>query len=858
VRKENGQIQEQRQGSGTQSFATRLRTADGAGDGAGHLPPDEQQLLRTLEQLGIKRLLKRHKEAQRLLRENGATYNDFDTRETARAWQFDPIPLLIDAKQWAGIEAGLIQRAELFNLILADIYGPQKLIEAGLLPPELIYAHKGFLWPCVGMPTSGGRHLNLYSANLARGRDGRYWVLEDHSQPPFGSGYALENRIVMGRSFPRLFQDFQVHRLALFFRALGQRLTSLARHNQAEPCVVVLTPGPETPHYFEHAYLAAYLGFPLVLGADLIVRDGCVWLKTVGGLRQVDVIFNRMEDEYCDPLELRDDSRLGVTGLLEAIRLGNVVTSNFVGCSLLRNPALLAFLPALCRYLLKEELKLPSVATWWCGQPREREFVLRNLNRLVIRPIHPLSGLPEKLPGELSRAQLEQWRLRITADPHLYVGQELSSLAGAPSFISSSIEPRPCVLSTYLTSNEHSYQVLSGGLARVDADEVSLLVAKSGGYSKDTWVLTGELDKQVNLWRDVPPNHYVEPTKGSLPSRAAENLFWAGRYAERSEATARLLRSILNQFREFSEFRDPDDRRSLEHLLRALTHVTQTYPGFVGEGAVKRLADPRDELMSLASDVERPGSLRSSLRGFASSAYFVRDTLPVDAWRIVDNIQQNWNPRFSISLIGSGRLHDSIDSLLVQLSAFSGLNNDNMARETDWLFLKIGRSLERGLNLLALLRATLVPYSKPSMEAQMFATVLATSSSLITYRRRYRSFMQLPMILELLLTDVNYPRSFAYQLHQLQRMVAELPQRLADQAEVKGGVINEFFADLSGTDLKLQTQVSGNDANYPLLEELLKEQKVRLEKLSETLMQLYFSPTLVRQQLGPLRQRGAA
>ena len=855
---ENQQSQEQRQNSGSQSFATELGRFETPGSAEGELRPHERQLLQTLDALGSKRLLKRRKEGQRLLRENGATYNDFVTTDAPRSREFDPIPLIIDNDQWEKIESGLAQRAELLNLILADIYGSRRLIADGLLPPELIYTHKGFLRPCIDLLPAGDRLLNLYSANLAKGRDGRFWVLEDFAQPPFGSGYALENRIIMTRSFPRLFQDFQVHRLAMYFRALGNRLAQLARNNRSEPRIVVLTPGPESPHYFEHAYLASYMGFPLVQGADLIVRDGCVWLKSVGGLRQVDVILNRLEDELCDPLELRDDSLVGVTGLLEAVRLGNVVTGNAIGCDILKNPALLAFLPVLARHLLGEELLLPSVATWWCGQPREREFVLRNLNQLIIKPIHPMAGISYSLPGELSEAQLNAWRERILADPHLFVGQELSSLATAPAFLTDRIEQRPCVISTYLTAHEQSYVAMPGALTRINENEGRLLVSKSGGYSKDTWVLTREPDKQVNLWREVQPNQYIEPSMGSLPSRAAENLFWVGRYAERSDATARLLRSILMKYREVSEFRDPDDRRSMEHLLRALTQVTSTYPGFVGEGAGQKLADPRAELMSIASDGDRSGSLRSSLRGFAHSAYFVRDILPVDAWRIVDNIQQNWNPRFSISYIGSGRLHDSIDRLLVQLSAFSGLNSDNMARETDWLFMKIGRSLERALNLIELLRATLVPYFKPSMEAQMFETVLATSNSLITYRRRYRSFMQLPTILELLLTDRNYPRALAYQLNQLQRMIAELPHNSVSAPSRDETMIHELFAELSNADPKQLSQLSQNDDCYILLENLLLEQKQRLEKLSEALMQLYFSPTLIPRHLEIFRQDRAS
>ncbi|WP_244151845.1 circularly permuted type 2 ATP-grasp protein [Malonomonas rubra] len=848
------QFQEQRQHSGGQSFARELGRFDQTSEPGQSRPAHDNQLLQTLNKLGNKRLDKRRKEAQRLLRENGATFNDFETSDTSRSWQFDPIPLIIGREDWAQVEQGLVQRAELLNLILHDMYGPRELLAKGLLPPELVYTHKGFLWPCVGLLPPEEKYLNLYSANLAKGKDGRFWVFEDFAQPPFGSGYALENRIVMTRSFARLFQDFQVHRLAMYFRTLRNRLAQLARHNRAEPTIVVLTPGPEHPLYFEHSYLASYLGCPLVQGADLVVRNGCVWLKTVSGLRQVDVILQRLADDLCDPLELRADSLFGVPGLLEAIRLGNCATANAIGSGALQNPALLSFLPSLAKELLGEELILPSVATWWCGQPREREFVLQHLNQLIIRPIHPLPGLPASIPGRLNESQLAEWRQRIIANPHLFVGQEISSLTTAPSFVSGQIEERPCVLSTYLTAKDDSYVAMSGGLARVDDDEAKLLVAQSGGYSKDTWVLTAEPKKEVNLWRLAQPDQLIEPLLGPLPSRAAENLYWAGRYAERSEATARLLRSILIKFREYSEFRDPDDRLSLEHLLRALTHVTVTYPGFVGEGGRKKLADPRSELMSLARDVDRPGSLRSSLRGFGQAAYIVRDLLPTDAWRIVDNIQQNWNPRFSITQIGSGRLHDSINQLLVQLSAFSGLNNDNMARETDWLLLKIGRSLERALNLIALLRATLVPYFKPSMEAQMFETVLANSNSLITYRRRYRSFMQLPTILELLLCDENYPRSLAYQLRQLERMIAELPaEREQSQADPDTLLISEVLATLRGSEPKALAQLSRNNDCYPLLEELLTQQKDQLERLSEALMNLYFSPSLVPQQLGSAR-----
>jgi uncharacterized circularly permuted ATP-grasp superfamily protein/uncharacterized alpha-E superfamily protein len=845
---------------GSQSFATELGNYNEICAFAGEMPLHWQTLMQTLEKLGNNRLQRRRREAQRLLRENGATHNDFDPVDAKRSWQFDPVPMVLGSDEWAHIEAGLVQRAELLDLILADIYGARKLIRDGLLPPQLIYTHRGFLRPCVGLLPAGERHLNVYSANLVRANDGRFWVVEDRTQPPFGAGYALENRIVMARSFSRLFQDFQVHRLAMYFRALRQSLVQLARQNKAEPRIVVLTPGPEHHNYFEHAYFASYLGYPLVQGGDLVVRDSCVWLKSVGGLRQVDVILRRLDDDLCDPLELRGDSAFGVPGLLEAIRRGKVATANFIGSSVLENPALLAFLPGLCRYFLGEDLLLPSVATWWCGQPRERDFVLENLDKLVIKPIYPIPGLPEMIPGQLSKAQLGARRERILANPHLFVGQELASISTIPAFVTDKIEPRHSILSTFLAAKERTYVVMPGGLTRISAGQSSLLYPKQGErFSKDTWVLTKEPEKQVNLWVYAQPDQLIKPLLGPLPSRAAENLFWAGRYAERSEATSRLLSSILTKLRDVNEFRDQDDRRSLHQLLLAVTHVTSTYPGFVDEGSAEKLADPRAELLSVTTDGERPGSLRSSLRRLGQAAYAVRDMLPGDAWRVVDNMQQNWNPKVSISQIGSGRLHDSINQLILQLSAFSGLTHENMSRETAWLVLNIGRRLERALNLIELLRATLVPCYEPSMEAQMMETVLATSNSLVVFRRRYRSFMQLSTLLELLLLDVNYPRALAYQLNQLQVHIGALPRELPNERPHKDEqLISAAVTELRSTDHKQLTLLSSSDRSYPLLDKLLDSQQSRLELLLEALMEIYFSPVQVPQQMGVVASRKAA
>ncbi len=844
---------------GAQSFVTELGMHSRAAANDSALPA-EQQLMQFVEIFGPKHLAKRRKIAGQMLRANGATHNVFDAPEHPRVWQFDPIPLVISADEWVHIEAGLVQRARLLNLILADIYGARKLFSQGLLPPELVYAHKGFLWPCVGHVLDKDQPLSMYSANLARGRDGRFWVLKDRTNPLFGSGYALENRLVMSHSFSGLFKDLQVHRLAMYFHSLHAMLTRLARHNQTDPRIVLLTPGPHHDAYFEHAYLAAYLGYPLVQGADLVVRDSCLWLKSVGGLRQVDVVLRRVDDALCDPLELHGDSLYGVPGLLEALRLGNVATPNPLGSSALENPGLMAFLPSISRALLGEELLLSSVATWWCGQPRECEFVLQNLDRLVIKSIHPMAELDSLSPGHLDAEQLKLLRARILERPQLYVGQEIDGFATVPSFARDEIEPCYSVLTTYLTAEDNSYVVMPGGLTRISplAAELPLLQQESR-FSKDTWVLTAEPDKQVNFWKKAQSEQMIISQLGSLPSRSAENLFWAARYAERTEAGARLMRLILIKLHELNEFHDADDQLSLNFLLQVLTKVSASYPGFVGAQAAKKLLDPRAELLSLACDANRDGSLQASLRSFGRATYAVRDLLPGDAWLVVDSMQQNWKPKISVAQIGTDRLIDSIDQLILQLAAFSGLTHENMSRELAWNLLNAGRRLERGLNLIELLRVALVPCHSGDLAEQMMEMVLATSNSLIVFRRRYRSFMQLENILELLLMDEDYPRSLAYQLRFLQVHIAVLAQeRGSEQIAQDKQLIDETLSALRAVNAAQLTQLSNGEGSYPLLQKLLDAQQERLLKLSGLLTQFYFSPALVQQQVGGVIQERAS
>jgi len=842
---------------GGQYYETKLGSYDEMCAFEGQLLPHWQPLLQEIEQLGRDGLERRQQMAQRLLRENGVTFNIYDgQRGAASPWQLDPVPLFISAEEWAVIEAGLVQRTELLNLVLADLYGAQTLLRQGILPPELIFSHAGFQRCCVGVPFPEQRPLVLASSNLARGPDGRMWVIDDRTQSPSGAGYALENRMVMTRIAPALFRDCHVKRLASFFQPLRDRLARLAPQNRQDPRIVVLTPGPYSPTYFEHAYLANYLGYALVQGDDLSVRDGRVWLKSLEGLHQVDVILRRLDDAYCDPLELREDSRLGVSGLVQAARLGHVAIANPIGSAVLENHGLMAFLPSIARHFLGEELKLPSVATWWCGQARERNFVLDNLDQMVIKTIHRSRGYRAIFGAQLTTAELAELRERILARPHLYTGQEMVSFSTAPSLVDGHIEPRHAVLRSFLVAGDDGYIAMPGGLTRISTQQGELVVSnRFGGSSKDAWVLSDRPVNYVSLWRQPQLDQVLPLRAEPLPSRAADNLFWAGRYVERAEGIARLLRAIFLVRRELRDAHADDQKPYLHSLLRALTHVTGTYPGFVGEGSKPLLRKPQGEIRSLLHDQERPGSLAAILQSFGQAALTVRDYWPAEIWRVIDAIQQDWPIDNEAPESGSYRMEDRLDHLIMQLVAFGGLSAESMTRESGWMLLDIGRRLERALGLISLLRATLVPVLDDSIHRQLMEAVLVTCDSLNTFRRRYRSYMHLPTVIELLLMDESHPRSLAYQLDALQQHIADLPH---DNSRHRLGAdqrcILAAYTELRLADAAELSRCEKEDGYCKSLDQLFESQTASLWKLSDQLTETYFSHAQPLQQLAPQQQ----
>jgi uncharacterized circularly permuted ATP-grasp superfamily protein/uncharacterized alpha-E superfamily protein len=801
----------------------------------GQLRPHWSKFVSSLERLGRDELTLRWENARRIIREHGVTYNVYgDPQGMDRPWELDMVPLLIPAAEWAQIEAGLAQRTRLFNLILADLYGPQRLLREGHLPPALVYANPNFLRPCHGLPVPQQIYLHLHGVDLARSPEGRRWVLSDRTQTPSGAGYALENRIVLSRTLPDEFRDCQVQRLAAFFRLQSDMLRSLAPNNRDNPSVVLLTPGPYNETYFEHDYLARYLGLTLVEGGDLTVRDSKVFIKTLEGLRPVDVILRRVDDSFCDPLELRGDSFLGVAGLLEAARAGNVTIANALGSGLIESPVFLAFLPGLCRQLLGEELKLPSVATWWCGQPKERQYVIDHLDEIVVKAAFSSRSSAPFFGGKLGKEERAQLVREIQARPHDFVGQEQVALSTAPVWQNNRLEPRPLVLRTYVTATNDAFAVMPGGLTRVSTSAADLNVSmQSGGGSKDTWVLTEGPVNMVSLLTASGQPIRAGRSSAELPSRVADNLFWLGRYAERLENTLRLLRCVVIRMTDES---GADGAPELSALAQVLVRLDLLPERFRERVSLKEL---EHEILLLIYKQERAGSARQILgrvRGIAST---VRDRFSADTWSILNklNIDARSRPR-RIPLADALGL---LNTVIVDLSAFSGMEMENMTRGLGWRFLDFGRRLERATHLVRLFRAGVCHEMKAG---SVLEPVLEIFDSLMTYRRRYFASVQLPSVLELLLLDEGNPRSFAFQLKALREHAANLPREAGAVGESDTEKRIAGLASLLRTaDLGALTRPEDSDSNGAL-DSLLADFVVELGVLSTELTHHYFTHTV--------------
>jgi uncharacterized circularly permuted ATP-grasp superfamily protein/uncharacterized alpha-E superfamily protein len=814
-----------------------------------------------LTEIGVPELLRRQQEARRLLEQDGVIYNVYGDGRQPNSWQLDPVPTLIGSREWEAIESGVIERAELLSMILEDLYGPRELLTKKLLPAELVFGSEGFLRACDGIRLPGSQQLFTYAADIGRDADGRPVVMADRTQAPSGAGYALENRTVIQRVIPSLYRDSQVHRLAPFFRSLRLALKEVAPAAASEdPRIVVLTPGPLNETAFEHAVLASTLGFPLVEGRDLVVSERRVFMRSVGRLEPVDVILRRVDAVWCDPLELRPDSQLGVPGLVEAARAQTVSIVNTLGSSVLESPALMAFVPRLAEHLLGGPLKLRSTPAWWCGEEPARKHVLANLRELILRPTSAAIGEPTHRGWELSAAQVKRIKRLIEARPGDWVGQQPPAMASSPTLTADGLQPRRSLLRAFAVTRGDSYVVMPGGLTRV-APEAHLgrISTQAGATTKDTWVLSSEPEPLTGVWLQPGPAVEAIDPMSSIPSRAAENLWWLGRYAERAEAVTRMLRTVQDRRNEFEGSANPPGVQTLRALLVGLTETTGTYPGFArgtraGFDGEQLLERPGDELQALIGDAGRPGTLAHSVRALLDCAYGVRDQLSGDTWLIVGPLER------AITQVGrpggaterSTRAQSALQEVMRSLLVLSGLGIESMVRDIGWRFMDAGRRLERSVQLLSLLRHTVCAVRGDAADSMMLESVLTTAESIITYRLRYRARAQLETVLELLLLDPGNPRSLAYQLERLTEDLEVLPRGgdlrlseerqlvLAAHTDLRLAEIGSLVRDRAAVAPVAGPPIDGVTATRPQLDAFLLDLHTRLSAAADAVDRAHF------------------
>lgn len=758
-------------------------------DAAGGVRPHWSALAAALTAVGPEEYARRHDAAQAMIRDNGVTYNVYDDADgQARPWQLDILPLAISAQDWRIIEAGIVQRATLANALLADIYGAQKLIAGGHLPPHLVLGHPQFLRPLMGVAPPNGVHVHLYSADLARAADGSWRILSSRGDAPSGIGYALENRIVVGQTFPELFGEMGIRRLASFFNAHREQVLLLSQGRKGR--AVLLTPGPHNEAYFEHAYLAHYLGLTLVEGIDMTVRGGEVFLKTLAGLERVAVIFRRVDSDFCDPLELRGDSALGIPGLVDVVRAGGVVLANALGGGVVESPAMDAYLPALARAVLGEELKLPDIPTVWCGTEWGRKEALARLDRVIVRDAFDARPLfsrasSARLGGELSLPEVLVLKERLARRGATVVTQDAVPLGLAPVYEGGRIGARPVSLRVFAAWTQQGYRVMPGGLTRVAPDNQGrALSMQSGASSKDTWIAG---DGGVDSFSLLPQTDRLEIRRvGEAPtSRAMDNLFWLGRYAERAENLVRTLRAIAQRLA------DGGVTQLTEPLLRPIAGAGLAPPASGGGEA--RLAKT---LRTLLHDRRSVNGLPQLLSRMRRTAWSARDRLSLDTWRTIHGFTEADALPDAARAFDPAEMITDLDALIREAAAFAGQCAENMTRGPNWLCVDLGRRIERAAHLAALIRQ--VSASSDELETERIRMALEIADSAMTYRSRYMGQMQIAPLVDLLLLDASNPRAAAFQFEAIEAHLHELPRKTDGQRRgLANGIVTEMRARLA-------------------------------------------------------------
>jgi len=824
------------------SYRTRSGYYDEYVDDKGKPRDHWQTVSKLFKNLTPEELAVRDKQLKRIVKDNGITYNVYSENEAeSRPWVMNMLPMVLGGAEMRELESSLGQRAELFNRVFKDLYGPQQLVKDGLLPSYLAFSNPHFLRACHNWSNQAENPVHLYVADLARAPDGRWWVLSDRLEAASGLGYALENRLLSSRVFPSILRQLGVRTLDHFLSNLCGSYEALAPNNRDNPRVVMLTPGPANETYFEQSFLARNLGYSLVEGADLTVRDNRVFLKTISGVKEIDVLLRRVDSDWCDPLELNSHSLLGVPGLLDAMRERRVAIANQLGAGALESAAFSAFMPSLARHFFGEDLKVPSVATWWCGQPKEADYVKENLHRLVLKPtFRTLNNWQAVFGPNLSESGLERWRRRLTERPMDFTAQELVDQGTTPVYENGRLEARHFLLRVYLHPGKDGWSMMPGGLARIASEKDSVQVSmQQGGESKDVWVLLDEQDSK----RDVVtlrggPMRQIRRGSFDLPSRVADNFFWLGRYVERTEGMTRVLQMILSSILGETE---SSDNNTIAPFLGY----------FMDDKSVAELMDAKsgqlkmDQVMRRLAlqirDRRNVESLVSNIHNLQRTAFKVKERLSAQTWQELQRLNELGR------VAATQRKVDDEETLLVLedtlriIAGFSGLTMENMTRGQNWLFLELGRRIERTLVLIHLLNAAFE--RDCGNEENVLGKVLRCADSSMTYRRRYLTNLNMASTLDLLIMENTNPRSLVFQSEMIRERLNHLPHHLI---RTSPNQIDQFALavhsriGLADMDTLLKVDKSGERSAFQAFANNLKND---LYKLAMQIEQYYFAHT---------------
>ena len=715
-----------------------------------------------------------------LIEQNGITYNVYADMQLSRPWSLNAMPMLIGSKEWSHISRGLAQRAQLLNAILQDVYGERSLLKGNYLPSALVLGNPGYLHAMCGVKPLNGTYLHAVAFDIARGPDGKWWVVGQRTQSPSGLGYILENRLISSRLFPDTYRNMQVQHIGASYRRLLDSLEAAASAiAQGVPRFALLTPGPFNETYFEHAYLARYLGIPLVQGADLTVRDEKLYLKTLQGLQRIHGLIRRLDDDFCDPVELRADSALGIPGLLQAVRAGQVVMANALGTSFLESPAIQGFLPAISEHLLGSPLEMPSLHSWWCGEPAAWQNISPMLNTLVIKPTFvPRAAAQHFDPaiGSLLNAeQLENWRQRINAQPSIYTTQAYLPFSQVPTWSNGEMVPRTAMLRFYaIAGADGTWQVMPGGMTRVATLDPHLVSMRSGGSTLDTWVISKD---HVNTY-SMLPNRSARPRWQAenelVSSRSAESLFWMGRYTERLENTIRVARESLVLLSTNQQDTQPALGEAMSDLAAVMGLVPFQTPSIASSPLVFGEA--------MASQIYTRGAygLFDTVDALENAIRTVRDRLPPEHVEIPARIKNKLMQRSNtlqtndvLNLRRSVGVIQMLDDVEIYLAALVGYQSDRMTRDLGWHVLMIGRYVER-LSTMSNILKTFYHY-EAVQTTRGFDALLVLFDSVITFRSRYQRQQENVALLDLLIVDKTNPRAINCIVEQLNNELIHLP-----------------------------------------------------------------------------------